>query len=181
MLYINLKPMNRQDEWIEIPGFPNYKITKDGRIFSLFTNIEKKAYKDTHGYLRVTLYPIGKKYYVHRLVALAYIPNPDQKPTVNHKNGVKHDNHVDNLEWMTFEENSEHAYSTGLSIFRPVPIIRTNPKDGSEKKYDSYYQALKDLFPELSAKKIKKNNEKIKRVIRGERRTYKGYGFRLGD
>ncbi len=61
---------------------------------------------------------VKRNLYVHRLLALAFIPNPENKPEVNHKNGVKTDNSLDNLEWMTKSENELHAFRTGLKANR---------------------------------------------------------------
>lgn len=71
---------------------------------------ELKPQMDYKGYLRLELNK--KAYAVHRLVALTFIPNFENKPQVNHKNGHKHDNNVSNLEWVTNKENSEHSWKT---------------------------------------------------------------------
>jgi hypothetical protein len=99
-----------------IDGFPNYSIDENGVIINNFTGRIIKPFTDKKGYKRIGL-RIGlksKKFYVHRLVASAFIPNPLNKSTVNHKNGVKSDNNISNLEWMTNEENLKHAYDIGL-------------------------------------------------------------------
>ena len=68
-----------------------------------------------NGYMQVKV--SGKQIYVHRLVAQAFIPNPDNKPQVNHKDGNKANNNVNNLEWVTNKENISHAYENSLQKF----------------------------------------------------------------
>ena len=104
-----------------IKGFENYLVTKDGEIYSLPKRTRKCEMKLTqtrqkNGYLRVDLCKDGeiKRKLVHRLVAEAYLSNPNNKPQVNHKNGIKHDNRVENLEWNTASENQCHAVTNGL-------------------------------------------------------------------
>jgi len=96
----------------------NYCIGTDGSLLSLRTNSLMKGWIDVAGYRVFSItFDDGSKRIIsaHRLVALAYVDNPDNKPFVNHINGVKTDNHVDNLEWVTASENNYHAYQTGLS------------------------------------------------------------------
>lgn len=94
---------------------PSYCVDKDGNVYSLFKSrgVRKlKIVKDKDGYGLVTLHlPSGKQKVprVHRLVAQAWIQNPDNKPTVNHINEDKLDNRVANLEWATSKENNHHS------------------------------------------------------------------------
>jgi hypothetical protein len=89
----------------------DYFISEEGRIYKNSKEISRS--KMTRGYLSCSLYKDGKQktHYVHRLVAELYIPNPNNKPYVNHINGDKEDNRVKNLEWCTPEENSQHSVS----------------------------------------------------------------------
>lgn len=95
-----------------------YEITSDGKCYS-FHSGKKKLISLTlrsKGYLGFTWYSNGirKSALIHRLVAQKYIPNPDNKPEVNHKDGNKKNNDVSNLEWCTSLENNRHAVETGL-------------------------------------------------------------------
>lgn len=105
----------------------NYLIDENGQIFNTKTNKYLKGSIKNTGYKMALLSIDGKKkdYAIHRLVAEAFIPNPNNKPVVNHKDGNKLNNCVSNLEWTTYSENRTHAVKTGLSSNR-----------GKQKKYE---------------------------------------------
>lgn len=102
----------------EIKGFPGYYVTDTGDVYSRNYGVSgrfKKLKQENckNGYKRVSLCINGNvvRSLVHRLVAKTFIPNPENKCDVNHKNGVRGDNRVENLEWVTRAENIKHAYN----------------------------------------------------------------------
>ena len=132
-----MKDVHETERNAPIEGFPNYLVTNKGRVLSLKDNHGKDRIKDLkqsklkNGYLSVLLYKNGKKYlrYVHRLVAQAFIPNPDNKPQINHIDENKTNNHVSNLEWMTHKENINH----GTRNERAGKAISKTTSDGRYK------------------------------------------------
>lgn len=117
------------EEWLALPGFGGaYEVSSFGRVRSLSRQVVDnggvrtakgrmlKQVLSVWGYYRVGLCEHGEVSLqaVHRLVALAFIPNPQQLPEVNHIDGVKTNNCVSNLEWVTSRQNTQHAYRSGL-------------------------------------------------------------------
>ena len=104
--------------WLPIPDYEGYQISNYGRVKS-FKHKEPHILKpaiDKYGYLKISLNQDGKQklFSVHRLVALAFIPNLENKPQIDHIDGHKFNNHVSNLRWVTDKENKRNAYDLGL-------------------------------------------------------------------
>lgn len=126
-----------REEWRDIPGYEGlYKVSSSGRLVS-YKRGELRPFKSRDGYLVATLQKNGQRYRtgVHRLVAAAFIPNPDNKPQINHMNGDKTDNRVENLERATSSENNLHRRRVlqggGGRPKRPVCCIDTGVVYGS--------------------------------------------------
>lgn len=117
-----------------------YSITKCGRIYSHLTNKWMKLPLNKSGYQTIDLRKNGKRVYgiVSRLVAQTFIPNPEFKPQVNHIDGNKLNNHVDNLEWVTQQENSNHAMINNL-FHHPKRAIKHSNYKGITWHYNKWY------------------------------------------
>jgi len=104
--------------WLPVVGYEQYYLISDhGRLFSLIQNRPLKTTPNVHGYIGTSLNitKTRKSAMVHRLVAMAFIPNPDNKKEVNHIDANKQNNAVSNLEWVTPKENVAHMWRTGLN------------------------------------------------------------------
>ena len=114
-----------KEKWKKVQEFPNYSVSTEGRLRNDVTKHirnfdEQKPYnRYAVASFKVNGKPVRRK--LHRLVAAAWMENPDNLPEINHINGDKYDNRVENLEWCTHSENMKHAYRTGICPPPPSP------------------------------------------------------------
>ena len=166
---------------LDLNGYEaKYKITSDGRVYSEYLGDFIKPFYSKGGYVRVKLNygDRSKKYMVHRLVAMAFIPNPDNKPEVNHIDGDKHNNNAENLEWVTRSENIRHAFSTGLMKPSRSMLGRKNPNAGRHGKPIRIIETGEEFNSITECEKaINGNNRHICDCLAGRQKTHKGYHF----
>jgi hypothetical protein len=119
------------EKWKTVAEYPDFSVSTLGRVRRLGATRTLKLWSIQRGYRQVGLWLDGieRRFVAHLLVAQAFLPNPDLKPHVNHKDGNKANNRLSNLEWTTVKENNEHASSAGLRRFGTLhPMaIRSTP------------------------------------------------------
>ena len=165
----------------KIKGFENYTIDEIGRVFSLKRSMYLKQHTNHNNYLVVGLNKEGTHHFlVHRLVGEHFIDNTLNKKCINHKDGNKHNNVVDNLEWVTHSENMYHSYKNGLmkpSCSMKGRFGKNNPlskkviqKDKETNKIIKIWDSMADV-----SRHFKKGVSSLSIACRNNKRTFVGY------
>lgn len=165
-----------EEIWKDIPGYEGfYLVSSKGKVYSKISNKLMKLRPNIDGYFIVTLVnnKQGRRWRVHRLVALAFIPNPEDKPCINHIDCNRQNNNVENLEWCTQKENSRHASRLGriTGMLGHSHTSETKLKISSAKK--GYKQDDEWIAKRVANRNYKPRTEEQKRIV-GEKNKLHG-------
>lgn len=160
-----MQNFSNMETWKEIPGLPGYyQVSDQGRVATLKHGFRVyRPEKTKTGYYQVCIE--RKRYKIHRLVALAFVPNPDGLPQINHKNEIKTDNRAENLEWCTAKYNINFGSCIerrSAKLGKPVYCFETG------KTFDSCADAGRKMNLDFSH---------IAKCCRGELPAHKGFHF----
>lgn len=171
-------------EWRTIREFPDYEVSDSGLVYSHKSRRELRPLKQPNGYMSVELFNKegSKRVLVHRLVALAFIPNTDELPQVNHINEDKTDNRVENLEWVTAKQNMQHGTREARRMAH-TDYTTQKRKDALKQNRRKVWRKVKNLDTgevfdneRLAAKHYGISNSHIGECCRGQRyKTVGGY------
>ena len=155
-----------------IPGIDTHAVSKDGRVINLFTGKELSQFSTSSGYKCVHLKNNDhKNELVHRLVARAFVDNPENKCQINHIDGNKLNNTVDNLEWVTPKENCEHAGRLGLS--QKCCAVDVMDSNGKIFEFPSFIECAK--FFNMSKDEV---SNRVNSSLNGDRLFPEGRRYR---
>ena len=160
---------------ITIKGFPNYEIDSSGIVWSKNTGKPMNPWLANSGYLMVALRSDGVKYrkYIHRLVAEAFIDGDHEGLEINHIDGNKLNNFIENLEWCTHSKNTLHAIKNGLFTPYKLPPYTHGTKKVEILETGEVFNSLTEC-----AKHISGNKTGISACLRDRAKSYKGYHFK---
>lgn len=165
--------------WISTPNDnSDCEVSNMGRVYSKKHDRLMNIYTCNHGYAKTTAN--GREEYLHRLIAKAFIPNLENKPHINHINGIKNDNRIENLEWCTPSENTNHAINTlkrnfgfsnkGVASKRRKPVLQLDINGVVVNKFNSILEAS-----------IKTGIDNIRCSISGKYRHAGGYKWKFAN
>jgi hypothetical protein len=162
--------------WKPIEGYENYQVSNFGRVKNNKNHIMSQDY--TKCYCRVHLYKNGKgkHHLIHRLVAQAFIPNPNKLPQVNHKDENKDNNNVNNLEWCTAKYNNNYGNRNKLSKIKQInDVIKSKPIDVCDlnMNYITTFPSIEECERKLGV-----NQSNIIKVCKGIYKQCNDYIFR---
>lgn len=169
--------------WKTVVDFEDYKISSLGRIKNTRDEIIK-PWNDSHGYEDIKLYKNKKSFHrkIHRLVAEAFIPNPENKPQVNHIDGDATNNNSENLEWVTAKENINHLKATkGISnqFSKMIRVASYNLNGDLLKTFETPTEAA--IFYGFKNFQWKHDARNINDCCKGHKSSYKSLMFRYYD
>lgn len=174
--------------WKRSAVFPeHYLVSRFGEVYSIRSKKIIRPNIDKYGYYYYTLCVDGDRRTIkgHRLVALTYIKNPQNKPTVNHKNGIRTDNRVDNLEWMTNKEQSNDAltYLHLLNASKKTDYKLMGSKRNFGRREILVYRGCDFIgeFPSQHDAAIATgvSDGKVSQCANGNKKSCRGYTFKL--
>lgn len=162
-----MKQDNAVEQWKQIEGYPHLLISTKGRIYTKTYDRLLKPYVTNRGYLNIGLNKdkVIKTTGVHRLVARAFIPNPDNLPCVDHIDGNKLNNKVENLQWISTSNNMRKACKGKGKLGTPIPVICVET--------GKVYRSLKEA---ANAHRIP--SAIMSSLVKGEFDCYHGYHFK---
>lgn len=164
-------------DWKTISGFSNYEISNTGKVRNKITKYILKGRVTKTGYYQVNIKNDDTNkfvnQYIHRLVALAFIKNPENKKQVNHIDGDKSNNNVENLEWVTASENQKHKYYVIGSKTSNRKIGMFDKDNNLIQTFNSIVEAYKTLN--------KPSRVNIDNVLHGKQKTAYGYIWKYLD
>jgi len=160
-------------EMKEIKGFDGYYAVSDGNIYSSITNKNLSSFVDNVGYKQVVLYKDKKRHYkrVHRLIAETFIPNKNNLSQVNHINGDKLDNRVENLEWTNNSGNTKHAYDNNMYLSTKQISVKSKSKINGEERIHKSIRAC--------AKELNINRKTLSSILHGNKSNNFNYHFEI--